>query len=67
MADVVILYVLHSVCMELEEYQELTSQQMTAAEPCNHNSMTITLCSAYKNNSCEKRIVDFFKFEFLTS
>jgi len=39
MADVAILNVLHSVCMELEEYQELTSQQMTAAELCSHNSV----------------------------
>jgi hypothetical protein len=39
MADAAIWNVLHSVCMELEECQELTSQWLTAAEPCGHSSV----------------------------
>jgi len=39
MADMAIWNVLHSVCMELEECQELTSQWLTAAEPCSHSSV----------------------------
>jgi hypothetical protein len=40
MADEAIWNVLHSVCMELEECQELISQWLTAAEPCNHSSVS---------------------------
>ena len=39
MADVAILSVLHSICTELEECQELTSQWLTVAEPCSHSSV----------------------------